>query len=647
MKYPKLFQEGRIGKLTVKNRIVMAPMGTALCTMNGEMTDNIIEYYKTRAKGGFGLLFVEVSEVDWAVASATLNSVRVDTSRAIPQMRRLADGVHAYGAKIFGQLHHGGRQANRWCNDGNQPVSCSPIQSKACPDEPRELTNQEVKETIEKFIFGAQIMQMAGFDGCEIHAAHGYLVNQFISEYSNKRTDEYGGSFENRMRFCTEIIQGIKKRCGNDFPVSVRIDCEEGIEEGYGLETGIEVAKAVEAAGADVINCSMACYEAFPAGVDTASFKQGWRVYQADAVRKAVSIPVICVGAIRDPEFAEECIAQGKTDFVALGRQSIADPEWPNKARAGKDKEIRKCLSCMTCIYNLFGGGAISCAVNPRAGHEKEYIRPIKNGNGRTVVVVGGGPGGIEAARVLAIRGFAVTLFEKGEKLGGQLVFAKNAIDQENMENFADYGTEILHKLGVDVRLHTEAIAEPIRALTPYAVFLATGANGFKLKVPGYDLPHVYTAEEYLSGMVELKGKRIAVVGGGITGCETAALAASKGNQAALVEMLPSVCNNIYNDSRIEIINDLKKFGVEIMTSKAIQQVEKDGVIIKDVGTEESMKIPADTVIMALGVKPNRKLYNELAEEYENLYCFGDASAQGKIIDATRSAHVYALELDA
>ena len=285
---------------------------------------------------------MEVSEVDWAVASATLNSVRVDTSRAIPQMRRMADGVHAYGAKIFGQLHHGGRQANRWCNDGHQPVSCSPIQSKACPDAPRELTNAEVKETIEKYIFGAQIMQMAGFDGCEVHAAHGYLVNQFISEYSNKRTDEYGGSFENRMRFCVEIIKGIKERCGRNFPVSVRIDCEEGIEGGYGLETGIEVAKAVEAAGADIINCSMACYEAFPAGVDTASFKQGWRVYQTEAVKKNVSLPVICVGAIREPAFAESCIADGKTDFVALGRQSIADPEWPNKARYGKDNEIRK-----------------------------------------------------------------------------------------------------------------------------------------------------------------------------------------------------------------------------------------------------------------------------------------------------------------
>lgn len=646
IKYPSLFSPGKIGTIQTKNRVVMPPMGTSLSTMTGEMSNNIIEYYKARAKGGAGLIIVEVSEIDYVNGSSALNSVRVDTARSIPQMRRLTDGVHVYGTKIFAQLHHGGNQAASFFNDGNPLISPSGVKSKPIPDTPRALTTEEVKEYVGKYIFAANMVKMAHFDGVEIHGAHGYLVHQFFSEHTNKRTDEYGGSFENRMRFATEIIKGIKEACGQGFPVSIRIDADEFIPGGYPLEEGVRIAKAMEKAGADIISCSMGTYESLPAGVDTASFKQGWRVYMAEAVKKAVNVPVITVGALRDPEFAEGLIKNRRADFVALGRQHISDPEWCNKALNGREKEIRKCISCMTCIYNVLGAGPVCCAINARAGHEAEYPNPVKNGNGRNVVVVGGGPAGIEAARIAAVRGFKVVLFEKGDALGGQLQLAKEAIDQEAIGSFIDYGTYELARLGVDVRLNTEVTADIVRKEQPYAVFVATGGKAFIPNVPGITRASVITAEDYLAGKVDLSNQAIAVIGGGITGSETAVLAASKGSKACLVEMLENICIDIFPDSRAEIMDSIEKYKVDVFTNSMLKEVTENGILVEDTATGESREIKADKVVIAIGVKPVNEIYTELLGEIENVFVLGDAMRQGKIVDAVRTGHIRALELE-
>lgn len=644
--YPSLFSPKKVGKIEIKNRVVMPPMGTSLSYSTGEMSTNIIEWYKARAKGGVGLIVVEVSEVDYENASAALNSIRLDTSRCIPQLRRLAEGVHVYGTKIFGQLHHGGSQAGSFFNDGHQPVSPSGVKCLAVPDQPRELTTEEVKALVQKYVYGAKMLQMAHFDGAEIHGAHGYMVHQFFSEHTNKRTDEYGGSFENRMRFATEIIQGIKQVCGPDFPVSIRMDMVEGIEGGYTIETGVEIAKAMERAGVDLISCSMGTYESFHAGIDSASFKEGWRVYMATEARKNVSVPVVCVGAIRTPEFAESVINEERSDFVATGRQLIADPDWANKACYGKEKSIRKCISCMTCAFNVLGAGFVCCAINARAGHEAEYPRLTKDGNGRKVVVVGGGPGGIEAARVSAERGFEVTLFEKNDVLGGQLQLAKVAIDQEAMQNFIDYGTYELERLGVNVKLNTEATPEMVCAEDPYAIFVTTGGKGFVPDVPCDAPEKVITAEDYLAGKEDLGEKTIVVVGGGITGCETAALAASRGAKTTIIEMMSEYCQDIYPDSRIEIMNELEKYQVPVYTNCMLTAVSAEGICVKDTQSGEESELKADKVVMALGVKPVNDIYYELCGDFENIFLCGDAVRQGKIDDAVRAAHVLALELE-
>ncbi|HVI41073.1 MAG TPA: FAD-dependent oxidoreductase, partial [Anaerovoracaceae bacterium] len=342
----------------------------------------------------------------------------------------------------------------------------------------------------------------------------------------------------------------------------------------------------------------------------------------------------------------ENVLKESKADFVAIGRGQIADPDWCNKAMHGREKEIRKCISCMTCLYNVLGCGIVCCAINARAGHEHEYPQPRKDGNGRKVVVVGGGAAGIEAARISAIRGFDVVLMEKSAELGGQLQLAKEALNQERINWFIEFGTNELSRLGVDVRLNCQVNAEMIRSENPYAVFIATGGAPIIPNVLGAANPIVITAEDYLSGKIELKSEKIVVIGGGITGCETAILAANGGSKASIVEMLDNVCNDMYPDSRAEIMKDIEKYHVEVSTNTILKEVTKDGVLVEDLKSGERKEIKADKIIMAIGVKPVNALYNELADELENICVLGDAMKQGKIIDAVRTGHVRALELE-
>jgi len=647
-KYDAIFSPEKIGKLTIKNRIVMPPMGTTLASMSGELSADNIAYYKERAKGGVGLIIIECCEVNHGNGKTTPTGVRMDTIRGVPKLQRLTEAVHVYGTKIFCQLYHGGNQCNSLTNDGNEPVSSSDVQSTYSPDRPRALSNKEVKEYIQNYIFSAAMAQRAQFDGVEIHAAHGCLPVQFMNTYTNRRSDEYGGSFENRMRFTTEIIQGIKAACGADFPVSVRlsIDMLTPPGMGYGLEEGLEIVKALEAAGADVINCSSGAVDGFPNCCEPAGFAQGWRVYMAEEVKKVVDIPVITVGALREPEFVEKILQDKRADFVAIGRGLIADPEWCNKARQGREKEIRKCISCNNCINVVSYSYPLSCSINARAGHEAEYPAPRKDGNGRKVVVVGGGPAGLEAARVCAIRGFNVVLFEKEAALGGQLQFANNALHQDRMNWFIEYMAHELNRLGVEIRMNCNASADSIRKENPFAVFIASGGTPIVPNVPGSDKPLVITAEDYLSGKVKLSKEKVVVIGGGITGCETSALVGANGGDATVIEMAGDICQGLYMDSRKEILSDLEKYGVSVMTNCLLAEVKSDSIIIKDLVKGNVKEIPVDKVVMAAGVKPVNGLFDELADEVEYIYTLGDAIQQGKIIDAVRTAHVRALDLE-
>lgn len=646
MKYPNLFSSIKIGKVSIKNRVVMPAMGTALCTMNGEMNSNTIAYYKERAKGGVGLIIVEVSEIDFSNGRSALCPVRMDNAHVVPELRRLTEDVHLYGAKVLAQLHHGGNQAYSFNNEGNEMVSASDVKSEAMPERPRPLSTAEVKAYIQKYIDAAYLAKLSQFDGVELHGAHGYLITQFLSPHTNRRTDEYGGSFENRCRFATEIIKGIRERCGDNFLIGIRLSLDEMTPHGYNLEEGCKIAKAMEDAGVEFIDASFATYETYPASVEPAGFDEGWRMYMTEAVKKVVNIPLITVGNIRNPDYCERAISQGNTDMVAMGRSLLADPDWCNKALAGKTEQIRRCVSCCTCIQNVLGHSFICCSLNPRCGYEAELPQPVHNGAGRKVVIVGGGPGGIEAARITALRGFTVVLMEKEDTLGGQLVFGMKPLNKWKIGWYIEYAANELERLGVEVRLNCIATPEMIKAEDPYAVFIATGGMAIVPKLPGIESTKVITAEQYLAGGIDLKDKTVAVVGGGNTGCETATLVASRGNKACVIEMLDDVCIDQYSDLRKEMMLNIEKYGVEIKTKTRLTEVVAEGINVKDLNTNENYCIPADYIILALGVRPVNDLYQVLYGEQENLFCIGDAQKQGKIINATRAGHVFALELE-
>ena len=429
MKYPQLLSKGKIGSLELNNRVVMTAMGVGLANVDGTASAEIIRFYEERAIGGAGLIISEITRINDEHGVGELRQLSVTKDEHIAALRELAKKIQQHNTKLFLQLHHPGRQTFSKLIGDKPVVAPSAIPCKFCRQETRELTTAEVQSLVQDFINGAKRAQAAGVDGIELHGAHGYLINQFLSPYTNKRTDLYGGSFENRLRFIAEIISGIRKECGA-FPISVRISVDEmlgaaGInEKGIELAEGIRIAQALEKMGVDAINASCGIYETGNAVVEPASYPQGWRTYLIKAVKDAVRIPVIAVNVIRKAEFAEELLARGISDFVGIGRGLLADPNWVKKIAEGREQEIRHCISCLYCFEALSKSADIKCALNPRMARELQYPECRQNGEGRTVAIVGAGPAGLESARILAMRGFKPVIFEKAAQVGGQLQLA-------------------------------------------------------------------------------------------------------------------------------------------------------------------------------------------------------------------------------
>ena len=467
MKYEKLFTPIKIGNVEIKNRLVMAPMLMDFGQFDGRTTEMLMDYYEERAKGGTGLIITEITRVNDRTGGAAFAQLGMSHDYQIEGMSELAERIHSHGAKLFVQLHHPGRQnmgllidtlplsiacdkalpffkdmlykvvpAGKMLMEKHivpRVVSPSKCENSYFSDgNNRGLRKSEIKALIKDFIAAAVRVKKAGCDGVQLHASHGYLLQQFLSPNTNKRTDEYGGCLENRMRFILEIIEGIKKECGEEFPIIVRLTVDECYEKvgqkgkGYTLEEGVEMAKRLEKAGVDAVDVSSASYDAFNYWLEPTSFECGWRKYMAAAVKKAVSIPVIAANLIRSPEQAEAQLQEGTQDMISLGRPHIADPHWANKVYEGREEDVKRCICCLYCIESMQNNAYIGdhgyCAVNPFVGSES-YTLP-ENGNGKEIVVVGSGPAGLTAAELLARRKFKVTLFEKENVLGGQIDLA-------------------------------------------------------------------------------------------------------------------------------------------------------------------------------------------------------------------------------
>ncbi|MCG0275984.1 MAG: FAD-dependent oxidoreductase [Thermosediminibacteraceae bacterium] len=639
---PNLFSEGRIGNLTVKNRIVMPPMATNLANEDGSVSQRLIDYYVARAKGGVGLIILENVQVDYPQGKNVACQLRIDDDKYIAGLFELAEAVHSYGTKIFMQIHHAGRQTTPGVIEGLQPVAPSPIPCGFLGVQPRELTLDEIEGIIQKFVNAAVRAKIAGFDGIELHGAHGYLIGQFMSPRTNKRVDQYGGSFERRMRFPLEIIRRIKEAVGDDYPISFRFSADEFIEGGNTLEDGKQIAKMLEDAGVHVLHVTSGIYESMPTILETSRFDQGWRVYLAETIKKVVNIPVITVGVIRDPEFAEKIIASGQADFVSIGRGLIADPEWPRKAKEGRFDEIRKCISCnIGCIgghvfYNL----RLRCSINPCVGHEALYGDIKQSSVKKKVVVVGGGPAGMQAAIVAAKRGHRVILIEKEQSLGGQLQLAAVPPGKSKINWFNEWLKGELSRAGVEVKTGVEADAEYIAALAPDCVIIATGSEPVKPKIRGANLEnaHIFQAWDVLRGrMVCQEGEKVVVVGGGLVGCETAHYLAEKGAEVVILEMLPEIAADMEPISRFDMMQIFNKIGIKMKTNVTVTEITTDSVVFVDKKGQQGYE-PAQKVVLAIGQSPvGKELKDALEQKGIEVKVVGDAEKVGKIIDAVAS----------
>jgi len=631
----KTFEPAFMGPLAVKNRLVMPPMGTRLASEIGGVTQRQIDYYAERAKGGIGTIITEVTCVDHPLGVTGPTSLTIHDNSYIGGHNELVEAVHAYGTKVICQLVHAGRQTRPSSIKGQQPVAPSAIPCKFINVMPRELTTREAEEIVQKFIEAARRVKTAGYDGVELHGAHGYLIAQFMSASSNQRTDKYGGSFQKRMNFPLEIIRGIKKSLGDRYPLLFRFSAEEFVEGGRNLEESKQVARILEAEGVHVLDVTAGTYDSMPTMIEPMSYEEGWKIYLAEEIKKVVKIPVIGVGVIRTPEKAEEVLRAGRVDFVALGRALIADPHWPNKARQGSIEDIIKCISCnIGCIgERIFRDLHLRCAINPVTGREREFgtLPPTKRR--KKVLVVGGGPAGMEAARVAKLRGHRVTLAEKSARLGGQLILGTVPPGKEKISWYSEYLIGQMKKSKVHVRLRQEVTPAYVQRFKPDVVIVATGAVPWIPDLPGIQSPRVVRAWDILGGKKKVEHSAVLVAGGGTVGCETALFLASWNRKVTVVEMLDGIALDMEPISRLDLQAKIQQAGIEVILKKPIRRLTEEGVVVSDeTGKEEFIR--ADWVVLALGAKPNGSLAKKLEGKVPELYVIGDSDQPGKIINA-------------
>ena len=625
-----LFKPGSIGTMVLKNRLIMPPISTDLAARDGTVSEELLFHYAERAKGGVGLVVIENVCISYPLARYGETQPRIDNDTFIPGLRRLTEAIHRAGAKAAVELSHSGMNAELCYLEGEIPVAPSaiPRQDGLIP---RALSRDEVVGLIDAYIEAARRAREAGFDAVELQACHGLLINQFLSPLTNKRQDEYGGDRNNRIRFLVEIVKGIKQRLGFEYPVMVRLVAEDLLAGGITPEESHWFAQCLEEAGADAIHPDFGLGSK-EKRLDPMPYPQAWRVYLAEETKKHVSIPVIAVGVIREPHVAEGILKTGKADFIALGRALIADPDWPNKAQAGEELAIRKCISCNECVMARHVERApLRCTLNATVGRAPETVRLEQTAAPKRVLIIGGGPAGIEAARIAALRGHHVALYEKELRLGGTLNVGNVPPGKEKLNWIMEYFDYELSRLGVEIHLGQALDAEKVRALKPDVVVIATGSRPVFPPIPGIDGPNVLTANDLLARQLRFTGQHIVIIGGGTVGLETADYLAVQGNDITVLEMLDTIgrgSDPLYLDY---LLRELKANGVKIMTGVRVEAIKTEAVLVQGKDSEKHL-IPADRVVLAAGVKPA----NELAQDLQDLnpIVIGDALEPRKIIQA-------------
>ena len=642
--YDLLFSPGKIGGLTLPNRIAMTAASASLSQPDGTMTEDMLAYYEARAKGGVGLIITEMVCVDedrGVLFPRELNAAREEN---VPSFRRLADRVHPHGTKIFAQLFHPGANADPKLNLLDL-ISASPARGKK-RGQARAATAEEIHAIAAKFGQAARRVQEAGFDGVEVHAGHHYFLHSFLSPVTNHRTDGYGGSLENRTRILREIVEAIRAACGRDFPLMFRISLEEYIgKDGYHADTGIKICQMLEGWGVDAINVTASGTDSkLSQSVEPMYYPQGWRKHLAKAVKGTVSIPVLSVALIRDPAYAEKLLREGVLDFAGSVRTHLADPNWAAKARAGQEEDILPCISCMACFAKYDQAGHITCAVNPETGYEAQLPPLPQDGAGRLVVVLGSGPAGLEGAWMAARRGFRVVLFEKAPQLGGQLRLAMATPRKEKIGWLLESLVHRCRQAGVNLRTGWAPTLEEIQALHPYAILDATGGRpSLPASIQGVgESPLVCTPVEIITGQLDLREESIVVVGSGMTGLETAEILSQRDrNNAVLVlEAAPRVAPGVYGSNRNGVTWVLEGNNVVFLTNRTLTKVGQDRIWFADSQTGEEYVYPCDRVVLALGTTPTRPyVLEDLQALGAKVFRVGDAAQSGQVWDAVHDGY--------
>jgi 2,4-dienoyl-CoA reductase (NADPH2) len=637
LKFDRLFEPLYLGELKLANRLVMPPMTTNYAK-DGFVTDRMLDFYTERARGGAGLIFVEDGIVEAPRGRHTCDDLLICDDKYTPGLHHLAQAIKDQGARAAIQLSHAGRSAGRLRHGqllltaGEMPVAPSPIAHPTTGSVvPKELTTDEIEEIEDRFVEAACRAKDAGFDVIGLHCAHGYLIEQFLSPLSNQRQDAYGGDTESRFRFLSEIILKIKQKLGDDFPLMCRISGEELMEGGLTIEDARQNSQRLEACGIHGVSVSVGghpprCYLGMPVAVSPMRSPRGVLVHLAAAVKDVISIPVMTSNRIITPELAEQILEQDKADLIGIARGLIADPEWPKKAREGRQGEIRHCISCEHCFV-VMQELPLACTVNPLAGREQE-LKITKADKVKTVFIAGGGPAGLEAARVAALRGHKVHLYEK-DTLGGQLNIACIPPGKSEIALFVDFEQEQLKRLGVRIE-HRELNQEIVIQERPDAVIVATGAHPKRPQIPGIETNNVLSAWQVLKEDIP-RGK-VVIIGGWQIGAETAEFLATKGSEVTIVE----ASNEISRDNmhlpftHNFLLLSLEHLGVNMLTEATVEKItRRRGVIVKH--KDQRFTIQADTVVLALGAQSDRTLANELAKLDVKLYIVGDCAGVGKM----------------
>lgn len=626
-----LFSPFKIRDLEIPNRCVMPPMGCHLENKDASVSDANIAYISRQASGGIGLVITEIA----AVHETGAIGMGAYDDRFVPGLTRMARAIHDGGAKAALQLHHAGRETYPGLKKG-YALGPSALPSLVYGMAPREMTLDEIKMIVESFGKAAVRAVDAGFDAVEIHGAHGYLLTQFMSAISNQRKDGYGGDFKSRARFVFEVVQEVRKSVGKNFPILLRLSAEEYIRNGYTVEDVQTILPDLVEAGVDVFHASVGTHGS-PGGVTSAppEFEQGWNVWRAKKCKEVVDVPVIAVGRFTDPRVADKFIAQGDADMIAFGRQQLADPDFLNKAKAGQYDQIRTCIACnQGCIERLMyePGSSVRCAINPETGQELLYPRtPAKTK--KKVWVIGAGPAGLTAAQEAARLGHDVSLFEKEDTAGGQILYASKAPSKQIYGEWIRWQIKQVEQMGVAIQTSTKITTEKLENANVDAVILAVGGDKIIPPIPGLDESIVCTAWQILGETIAPE-KNVLVIGGGLIGMETADFLIDKGSRVTLVEMLPKSPVPNYTSHGYMLHKRLKQAECRFMFNTRLDSVGKNAVTLSVDGKPETLT-DIDQVVLAVGMKPRAELKEYLVDKKIEHYVVGDAQIVRRIIEAT------------